>query len=555
MCQTIVTKMIDERKMMNQVCKKYRCFIELLMVLCIYALVWILFGVRYEVNDDAILSNIAAGAYGRDTQYLVYINILIGWFLKPFFTLFPGLNWLYLLQSAAVVAALTVLCHLIVQEFGLKRGIPVAALVLCVLGIDLFYSFQYVKNSGICLIVGFLLMAKHLGKWNSSLFLGMFFVVFGSMLRFQNFLAVGALSAALLLVRFFPLPAKEKKTAICSFMLMIGLVFAVKVVDFTSYQVNDGWRLFTEYNVLRSQISDFRLQFLQNPQTLEPLGYSANDVDMLNGWFFWDNDVFSTEQLGNILQVLPRNSIGNAVRELISHITALFDLAPLHLLLCVICLLWLVCAKKRRSWGFAVTMAMFAALLFYLSYQGRYPHRVDFVLVSAAALFGWQCCEWKGAVGAVHPRTMAVTLCLFALVCLPNWNQNRINMKEYAAVRTDVAKYHEYAADKENLYLLDIDVLDSISGYDVLRPRPEGFFSNMVFLGGWLSKSPLQTEVLRQYDIQNPYKDMVNRRDVYLIDYTNASAKEIFLQEHYDEEIYRVVVEETPVFWTYQMRT
>ena len=92
--------MIDERKMMNQVCKKYRCFIELLMVLCIYALVWILFGVRYEVNDDAILSNIAAGAYGRDTQYLVYINILIGWFLKPFFTLLPGLNWLYLLQSA-----------------------------------------------------------------------------------------------------------------------------------------------------------------------------------------------------------------------------------------------------------------------------------------------------------------------------------------------------------------------------------------------------------------------------------------------------------------------
>ena len=77
----------------------------------------------------------------------------------------------------------------------------------------------------------------------------------------------------------------------------------------------------------------------------------------------------------------------------------------------------------------------------------------------------------------------------------------------------------------------------------------------MVFLGGWLSKSPLQTEVLHQYDIQNPYKDMVNRRDVYLIDYTNASAKEIFLQEHYDEEIYRVVVEETPVFWTYQMRT
>ena len=74
---------------------RLNALIALGMVLAVYALVWLAFGVRYEVNDDATLCNIAAGAYGEDSQYLVYINILIGYFLKPFYWVLPGVNWLY----------------------------------------------------------------------------------------------------------------------------------------------------------------------------------------------------------------------------------------------------------------------------------------------------------------------------------------------------------------------------------------------------------------------------------------------------------------------------
>ena len=41
-----------------------------ILVLAVYALVWLFLGVRYEVNDDATLCNIAAGAYGEESQYL-----------------------------------------------------------------------------------------------------------------------------------------------------------------------------------------------------------------------------------------------------------------------------------------------------------------------------------------------------------------------------------------------------------------------------------------------------------------------------------------------------
>lgn len=546
---------INSERGMLKFDRKRAPWVALISVLLIYTFVWGVIGVRYEVNDDATLSNIAAGAYGANTQYLVYINILVGWFLKPFFALFPGFNWLYALQTVAVIAALTILFCMVLNELGMERGLPVAFLVICVYGIDLFYSFQYVKNSGICLIVGFLLFAKHLGHWNFYTFLGGAFVVFGSMLRFQNFMAVGALSAMLLLTRFSVLDSREKKAAILSFLLLLSVVCLVKGIDILSYQMDDGWRTFTKYNDVRTSISDFRLQFLQDPEGLASLQYSANDVDVLRGWQFWDNEVFSVEKLNGILQTLPNNSFSNTLRQMYSYTMEILNAAPFHLLFCTLCLLWLICAKKCSSLGFVGTVFILGALMLYLAYRGRYPHRVDFVLICAATLFGWQCCRWQGSVKLLNLRFLAAITGLFALACFPYWYQHRIDMKEYRETSVDSPKYHQYSADKEHIYLLDVDVLDSISGYDVLHPRTKDFFSNIVFLGGWLSMSPFQTDVLRQYDVANPYRDMIDNERVYLVDYLYVQTKEMFLKEHYNANVRCEIVDNEGTFWTWQIKT
>ena len=75
-----------------------------LALACFFA-TWAVFGLRYELNDDAQLANIAMGAYGEDTHHLVYVNVLLGWLLKPFYALAANVNWYYFLQVAANVAA------------------------------------------------------------------------------------------------------------------------------------------------------------------------------------------------------------------------------------------------------------------------------------------------------------------------------------------------------------------------------------------------------------------------------------------------------------------
>ena len=149
-----------------------------LALACFFA-TWAVFGLRYELNDDAQLANIAMGAYGEDTHHLVYVNVLLGWFLKPFYALAANVNWYYFLQVAANVAAFGMLGTLCMERLGTRRGLLLYGGVLLAFGVDMFNSFQYTKNSALYLTVGLALLASELGVWSLRTGAGLFWAVLG----------------------------------------------------------------------------------------------------------------------------------------------------------------------------------------------------------------------------------------------------------------------------------------------------------------------------------------------------------------------------------------
>ena len=73
-------------------------------------------------------------------------------------------------------------------------------------------------------------------------------------------------------------------------------------------------------------------------------------------------------------------------------------------------------------------------------------------------------------------------------------------------------------------------------------------------MGGWLSHAPHRVEALAQYGVENPYLDMIDNDTVYLIDYYNVSAKEVYLKEHYGLNVEREMLREEQ-FNLYQMHS
>lgn len=67
--------------------------------------------------------------------------------------------------------------------------------------------------------------------------------------------------------------------------------------------------------------------------------------------------------------------------------------------------------------------------------------------------------------------------------------------------------------------------------------------------------SPFQTDVLRQYDVANPYRDMIDNERVYLVDYLYVQTKEMFLKEHYNANVRCEIVDNEATFWTWQIKT
>lgn len=507
--------------------------VPVLAPLCTLLAAALLFGIYYEVNDDATLSNIASGAYGPDSHCLIYVNVLLGFLLKPFYALVPSLNWFVILQLAADVLCLGILCRLLSEQFGAAKGGLIAAALMLSFGLDLFASFQYVKNAALYLVTGFVLLAKHLGTVRPALFGGIGLILLGSMVRFDNFYAIGGLSAAFLLWYFFRLQRKEKLRAALSMVVVFALVFGAKIADYAYYASDPVWRDYQEYNDVRTTISDFKLQFLDNPALVAQEGYNMNDYWMIEHWGYYDPEVFTVEKLQDFAGKIPRNSLRSAALETVKTGVRFLYREPMFLFLGLTALGWLLFSGKKSAPAVLGVCAMLGVLLFYLCFKGRLPHRVEWSLAfGAAVLILFLCSSGK------KPCRMRIFAGGLAVLCAASmlfyagmWNERRSFPVQRPAVNES---YDAMSADKEHLYFADILLLDSLAGYDVFHARPRGYFSNIVVTGGWTSGSAFDRDTLHRYGFTNPYRALASDDPrVLLADFYSTEIKAAYLHDHY----------------------
>ena len=501
-----------------------------------------IFGIRYEVNDDAIISNIAAGAYGTETHRLVYVNILLGWFFKFFYALLPSLNWFVILQFAGGIACFSVLGGLLLKKAGILNGAILFCLFLLLAGTDFFVFFHYVKYASLFLVTGLTLLACNLGQVNKASLAGLALALVGSMLRFQQFFAIGAMAAALLLWKYIKLDKAGKTRAACMVAGLCTLAFLFAGIDTLSYRASPAWAHYRTFNAVRTEISDFRLQYAETPEDIDGLDYSVTDFEMLQTWNFYDTEVFPLERLQETESALPYNTLPDASMSALKSALQTLYLSRIHILFAFTLLAWLIFSKKKNWPAFLGLLVMMGLLIFYLSWRGRYLPRIEYALVFAGVVFSSCFIQPR----KIHtPSSTCFITCLLALAMLPSLIMLRTDMQDYRTSRLPRAlQIDDISARKEHLYLLDVNLVDAANGYDVWHARPAGYFSNLVFTGSWLMQSPFQNDVLEAYGVQNLYADSINNDTVFFADFYHRALTEDYLREHYNPSVQVVLVSE-----------
>lgn len=498
------------------------------------------YGIRYQSNDDATIANIAAGAYGSDRLHMVYVNVLFGVLLQPFYSMHPA-NWYVIVQLALATVSIAVISYTLMKKTGLLCGSIVTLAMVTAFAEPVYYTFQYTECSFIVLSAGLILIIDNLGRISKSTIAGIVLALLGTMIRWDVFYAVGGLSACLLVYKFFRLDIQGKKKAIVTMIMLFAVTFSAKAVDVMAYKTDPAWNEYNRYNAARTAYSDYKVYQLSGDNPFRQYGISDIDYTMLSYWNYYDGEKFTTELLEQISQGNQQISAGELAEDTIERIKYMMHGETYRYMFLLIVILSVVSLRLRwASVAMAGMYGIYGALMTYLVYRMRITSWVEMGLIWTVAVFALYCIAETGIKLPVNAVTMTAVLAAILYISLPVYRQLYIDYPNYVEWSKLEEPYMQaMSRDKENLYLLATQSISNVAGYDVLNPRGQDFFSNIVAYGGWLSRAPHRDAALAAYGLERPLVDAVDNPKVYL-DYHYINEAVEYAKGQLGVEVYAV---------------
>lgn len=510
-------------------------------------------GISYQTNDDAQLANIAAGGYG-DWLHMIYANVVFSLLLRPFYYL-SAANWYVLIQLLLAVISIAVSAYIIMKKAGTLPGFVMMSALLVAFSEHIFYSFQYTEISFLTIAAGLLIVVDNLGEINWKTVAGIVFVALGSMIRWDSFYAVGAMSAPILLVAFFRLPGAEKNKSVISMLLLFSVTFGLKAVDMAVYHMDPQWEEFVGYNAARTRYSDYRVFSLPQHNPFTHLGISDLDYAVLNSWNYYDEEKFDTpllNQLSEYTREITAEELFEETRQAIKNMTVGKSYNYMLRAVAVFSLFQL--RFRLAALSMAGVYGMFGCLVAYLTYNVRFPSWVLTGLIWTLVIFSFYCISDMRSNKVFTFITAVVLLAYISQIAYPGYVAMIDKSAEYrASVRNGYEYIDRMSRDKQHLYLLSTASALECAGMDITSPRTDNYFSNIVTYGDWLSRAPHRDQALAAYGVERPIVDAVDNPMVYL-DAKSIDMAVRFASQELGKEVFAVTTGENP-YAPYQLVT
>ena len=530
-----------------------RAFWVALGITCLGVLVFVgLFPAHYEENDDITMSQIAYGAFSVDgsySSYLIFINLLLGRFLKLLLTLWPGAPWYTILQVTVVSFSFWMLTWQLLRRFGLKRGLPPVAVLWIFWGYEFLTCLQFSKTAGIAVVSGLLLLFTGITETHRWLdcIVGGLLVLIGSLYRFQMFemLVIGwAGVGVVFLVRY--LREKHWKSVIRLagvFAAVFAVCFLCRFVNNYVYASSPAWTEYFQYNSLRSQLTDYGFPDYESNQALyESLGLSENDLSMYLQWEFGDPDRFTTEVMEQLVAAKESPTVNGAYLlhfawEMAKGLTS-YTYTPGVLIAALFCLLSYRKTDRERYLLFLYVCLAFLGVQFYLFYQGRYLfNRIDAPLFLSTFLL-FVCFCGGSRTWNCNQRSLSLGLAgVIFLTAVPIYSADYQADREEERQQSDTQIVDLIAEDSSHLYLTTLTG-EGIpwNFYDIWSVPNPGEYANRYALGGWRTHSPFLYSIGTQYDLSNPFSDCIDHPGVYVISQSQwaMDRRMTYIRAHYN---------------------
>ena len=509
----------------------------------------------FETNDDIVFAELGSGLRGVKDAHLVFQNYGLGMIYRLLYGVTGRLPWYTIVQYMTLFAAFTVVTYVLISRLGEISGLCLFVILACGFGYEGYIHLQFTKTAGIAAAAAvffllYLLEQEKYSWWGIAG--GILLAVIAYMYREDQFWASCGLMAGAGLLFLFDLRKysnkKLRRLGICvlTFGVLLLSVFGVDRWDSSKYRSAE-WKEYQEFNQLRSELLDYGFpDYDSNQEIYEELGISREAYELYKSWNFNDTEKFDTEVMKKLVDLKQKRLLTiRTVTAFIRRFPSDLLRMPMFYFFAVFALLWILCGKKDVCSVISVLAEclLLVAVYFYLYYQGRYMvNRVDVGLWFSACLV----MLWIFSSGEVrHMNTkVSVLLCMICValgqfMMYTDWRLATSSIPEARVSQRAVLE--TIGTDKEHTYLTKSGMLSEIVCYGPFDRMPENLLDNVYWFGGWECRTPGYTRAMEVHGIINPYRDVVNNENIYLVD-DNIDLTLKYIRQYYAENAEAVFV-------------
>ena len=521
----------------------------------------------FETNDDAAIIHMVDGSKGMQDPHIVFQNVILGWLYIFLYRISDALPWYTMVHLGILclsVGSITyVVCSLTDSD---REGSlhPAGKVLFCLAfwffaGYEAYILIQFTRTAGFAAIAGALLLLRFAGRREKVYFeaaVGAVLVTLAFLLRWKQALLCIALLSGIglyMLLSFDKAAKKRLLLRVAVSALALAAVFVLtRRIDSHSYS-SPQWQSYLAFNRERGQLLDFGLpSYKDNKEVYHSLDIYKVSFDLLRTWNFADPEVYTTQAFHrlNTLRAETPGKKKSFPDFLEKAGTALFEKRIFYFaLLCLGALLITVAVSRRRAARLIVliyTVLLFMGVYYYIYLRGRFDYqRVEVpMLVAAALCLIW--CAGNAWFDGSAARSIAVCALLSAGIVFSaafsdtefydslRWSEEAQKKEEDLRLKRSLLQ--EVVTDREHLYICKVGTLTDTNSFGVFSNAWPGELGQILWLGGWDIYTAAYLDIMDRYDISNPYRDMIDREDILLVD-GQIDKTLLYLNKHYGEGI------------------
>lgn len=554
----------------------------------IFFLILILFccDLKYEVSDDFVMASILSGAYG-DTQnpYIIFVNVLIGYLLLPFYKLIPQISWYFVFQIAVIMVSSTTIVFFLLDRLNEHIALMLTAIFLLFFVSDALILVQFTKTATFAVISGSVLFldALYNKKNKMRIIFGGVLCLCGTLIRFSTIYIAGGFIVLILFYetikfvknRSSKLWYKQLLGIVVCGGILIGASYGLKEFDKYIYNNNGNkaYVFFSEFKSARASVVDSPdYGYGAYGDRLQQLGISENDYYMMRKWCLLDDEFFTTQKLWEVGTIIKEYKESLPVSwESVYESLQNRKITNYPVFLACALLIMLGVVFNNKNWSLMLLSAGVGfGFLIYFVYRERSLYRIEFsvlLCVFICCLYFWNGrtpdgneesnLSTKDRIGKICKRVIIIVFAWNLILFIPDLSYKNVvaeTRKSYiddtfiASENYDARKYRkvvnkdkpvnvlleEIDSHPENFYFLDFNttIQSLYFEWSPWEALPVGTYDNFLYFGGVTSYHPDTIKILESHGLDNPLKCLIND-NVYVVDSYNIEIKLTYLREHY----------------------